>query len=454
LLDTSWVPAGHFIFDLAAGAGVGLSKTLRVTRVDPGSSAARAGVAKGFRLVSFAGGAVATLADFKEALQREQQASNRAKGCSVEFERPAAAGMAGRAKAAATDESCPPTDQVGRSRNSAGSGATSSAGATSGHERDPQLQIRRRRWRPAKAAAAKASFAMRQAAQVAACRVLSLPALSGLVATFLQSINDDDAIAAAARHAAASGRDGGGGRTAEAGPAATTLSLLAQFMDWMTSAVAEGCRDFLKAEVDRAGVRPDRSRRRAANPAQAEASGDDDDAAAAAAAAEYEASWAEAAANAAVDGVRRAVEVEVFVPAARALRRRLRAAEEADEATATSSAAAYPPETAAAAAARPRRDLGTVLVLPGEGSSGNIGSKSSSSSSSSRGSSAVRGNVSEAAAVQRACEALSRAPGDVGPRGGQARLGLPVEHRSPSGWDPVRSLTHLFSWVSCVLALS
>jgi hypothetical protein len=412
--------------------------------------------------VSFDGGAVATLAGFKEALQREQQASNRAKGCSVEFERPAAAGMAGSAKAAAmgvaaggvAGESRPPTDQAGRSRHSAGSEATSSAGAASGHKGDPQLQMRRRRWRPAKAAAAKASFAMRQAAQVAACRVLSLPALSGLVATFLQSINDDDAVAAAARHAAASGRDGGGGRTAEEGPAATTLSLLAQFMDWMTSAVAEGCRDFLKAEVDRVGVRPDRSRRRAANPAQAEASGDDGDSAAAAAA-EYEASWAEAAASAAFDGVRRAVEVEVFVPAARALRRRLRAAEEADEeATATSNAAAYSPETAAAAAARPRRDLGTVLVLPGEGSSGNIGSKSSSSSSSSRGSSAVRGNVSEAAAVQRACEALSRAPGDVGPRGGQARLGLPVEHRSPSGWDPVRSLTHLFSWVSCVLALS
>jgi hypothetical protein len=65
----AWVAAGSFTFNPAAGgAGVGLSKTLRVTRVDAGSAAARASVLAGFRVVSLGTTAVRSLEEFRACL--------------------------------------------------------------------------------------------------------------------------------------------------------------------------------------------------------------------------------------------------------------------------------------------------------------------------------------------------------------------------------------------------
>jgi len=448
-LDTSWVPAGHFTFDLETGAGVGLSKTLRVTRVDLGSDAARAGVAKGFRLVSFDGAAVTTLEAFKEALQHKRNAQSNAhcnndgrkfaRGYSVEFERPAARAVGARKelnssqtvpnRASSSNEHV--SDASPFSNNSqlkTPEGIGESSGLLPQHQ--PHVPPTLKQRRSAKAAATKAKTSMQRAAQVVACRVLTLPALNGLIETFLQSLNDDDAVGAAATKAAAAAAaettsDLAGGRSDDedddrnsrrkqpvACAAATTLTFLAQFMNWMSSAVAEGCRDFLKAEVERAGVQKYRlklaasagaasssttSRRRSRSDGHLTNSipllllPEED-----------EASWAEVAADAAVDGVRRAVEIEVFVPAARTLRRRLRAAED--------------------------RENDSIL----HSSSGNGSSRSG-------GSSSGKGASTAADRLQRAYDVLGRSPGNIGPRGGQAKLGLPPEHRSPSGWEPVRA---------------
>jgi len=472
-LDTSWVPAGHFTFDIETGAGVGLSKTLRVTRVDVGSDAARAGVARGFRLVSFDGAAVTTLEAFKEALQFKRDAqinsqssgssNSTSRGYSVEFERPAVdvVGVENRAKqprpvphqvlvddssgdehSYTSEVSGPSHDRIVANR---GEGSSSQQ-----QPQQPQVPLSLKQRRSAKAAAAKAKISMQRAAQVIACRVLTLPALNGLIETFLQSINDDDAVGAAALKAATAaaaetssdlahersddeeGDERGSRKMPVACAAATTLTFLAQFMNWMSSAVAEGCRDFLKAEVERVGVQRYRLKRAASLSSSITSSsttassntlggGDIGGGGVEGKQAsipnssspssqskkitpslllpeEDEASWAEAAADAAVDGVRRAVEIEVFVPAARTLRRRLRAAEDLLEAS--------------------------------------FSLDSGSSSSSSRGRSG-RAAASPAETLQRAYDILGRSPGNIGPRGGQAKLGLPPEHRSPSGWEPV-----------------
>jgi hypothetical protein len=91
---------GQFRFELSAGAGLGLSAALRVTRVDAGSAAGAAGVCVGARLTALGGTEVATLDAFVAALRtlRAQAQSSRTSpgadasaaglACEVHFEWP------------------------------------------------------------------------------------------------------------------------------------------------------------------------------------------------------------------------------------------------------------------------------------------------------------------------------------------------------------------------------
>ena len=68
-IQAEWIAAGHFTFNPASGgAGLGLSKTLRVTRVDEGSAAARAGVQVGFRVVRLGTSVLHSLDEFRVCL--------------------------------------------------------------------------------------------------------------------------------------------------------------------------------------------------------------------------------------------------------------------------------------------------------------------------------------------------------------------------------------------------